>query len=197
MRGRLLTAHYDTLTTDQIARFTNNMKRRVLHTPSGCVEVVGVPVHSGHQQISIGSMAHPPWLRVRAHVFAWEVAHKCRVPAGKVVMHSCDNPRCINPEHLKAGTQGENVYDSIQKGRYNAFGRQKLNAKQVREIRRRAATGERHKDIAKDFGLARHSVCAIANRHSWAHLDSIDAVLERVPHVLLPVRGILHVHGDR
>ena len=37
----------------------------------------------------------------------------------KVVMHVCDNPTCINPEHLKAGTQSENIKDCVQKGRYS------------------------------------------------------------------------------
>lgn len=40
------------------------------------------------------------------------------IPKGKVIMHSCDNPKCINPEHLILGTQGENIRDCVTKGRH-------------------------------------------------------------------------------
>ena len=94
-----------------------------------------------------------------------------KVPIGKVVMHSCDNPRCVNPDHLSIGTQRDNILDSIRKGRYNVFGRQKLNAVQVLEIRALAEQGMKHKDIGAKYGIKRHSVTAIVNRKSWAHLD--------------------------
>ncbi len=44
---------------------------------------------------------------------------------GKVVMHTCDNPSCVNPEHLVQGTHKDNVQDCISKGRFKA-GRKKL-----------------------------------------------------------------------
>jgi hypothetical protein len=51
-----------------------------------------------------------------AHRVAWERANE-PIPQGMVVMHTCDNPPCCNPEHLKLGTQAENVRDRIEKGR--------------------------------------------------------------------------------
>lgn len=146
---------------------------RTIHQPSGCWEVQGHALHSGHVQLSVGSPWHPPYVRVRAHVFAWEQATGRKVPAGQVVMHACDNPRCVNPAHLSIGTQHDNILDSVRKGRYNCFGRQKLNAEQVRQIRALSAAGHLQKDIAKQFGIARNTVSGIVNRKTWDHLDRV------------------------
>ena len=51
-----------------------------------------------------------------AHRLAYTL-FKGPIPSGMVVMHSCDYPRCVNPEHLNLGTQIENVQDMIRKGR--------------------------------------------------------------------------------
>lgn len=165
---------------------------RTIKQPSGCWEVQGHALHSGHVQLSEGSPSKGDYHRTRAHVFAWEQHHGTRVPIGMVVMHTCDNPRCVNPDHLRIGTQRDNIIDSIQKGRYNTFGIQKLNAEQVREIRALSKQGLRQKDIAVRFHIARNTVSGIVNRKSWDHLDRPfvgSAVFERVPHVSLPVRG--------
>jgi hypothetical protein len=39
------------------------------------------------------------------------------IPPNKVVMHTCDNPMCVNPKHLKLGTHKENIHDAMNKGR--------------------------------------------------------------------------------
>ena len=113
-----------------------------------------------------------------AHRVAWELVNG-PIPAGWVIAHACDVPNCVNPDHLFLATQRQNILDSIHKGRYNAFGIQKLNADQVREIRGRAASGELQKDIAAAFGIARNTVSGIVSGKSWRHLD--EPILERVP----------------
>jgi hypothetical protein len=105
-----------------------------------------------------------------AHRFAW-LASRGDIPAGMEVCHRCDVTRCVNPDHLFLGTQRDNHLDSVRKGRKRAWGRQRLNAGQVTEIRERIAAGERHVAIAADYGIARNTVSQIATGKVWAHLS--------------------------
>jgi len=54
---------------------------------------------------------------VRAHRFSW-VLHRGLIPKGQNVLHRCDNPLCVNPDHLFLGTQRTNLQDMIQKDRH-------------------------------------------------------------------------------
>lgn len=48
--------------------------------------------------------------------YMWTLIHE-EIPAGQVVRHKCDNPFCINTDHLELGTQKENIRDMIERGR--------------------------------------------------------------------------------
>lgn len=56
---------------------------------------------------------------VLAHRASWVLHHGRDIPAGFVLRHECDNPRCVNPHHLIPGTQKQNVRDSIERGRHS------------------------------------------------------------------------------
>jgi len=78
---------------------------------------------------------------------------------GLVVMHTCDNPRCINPDHLRAGTQKENIADAHQKGRKaylrgSAHQNTKLPPEAIPEVLRRIAAGEKQYAIARSYGVS-------------------------------------------
>lgn len=64
----------------------------------------------GYGQIRIGGKSR------KAHRVAYELANG-PIPAGMAVLHGCDNPPCVNPAHLRAGTMTDNVRDMVTRGR--------------------------------------------------------------------------------
>jgi hypothetical protein len=60
---------------------------------------------------------------------------KGRIPKGKSILHSCDNPPCMNPAHLSPGTQGQNLRDSYSRGRRSSAGTANGNFRHGRYVR--------------------------------------------------------------
>ncbi len=113
---------------------------------------------------------------VKAHRFSWEL-HNGPIPSGLMVLHSCDNPPCTNPEHLFLGTHADNMADRNAKGRQarqkgTAHGMSKLTPAMVRAIR--AAPGP-HKPIGLMFGIHKSHVSQIKRHLLWSHVDATPA----------------------
>lgn len=90
----------------------------------------------------------------RAHRVSYEV-HKGPIPEGLDILHSCDNPPCINPDHLSVGTRGENCQDAASRDRFPLNEKHhatKLSREQVREIRAFKADWT-NGEIAKKYGV--------------------------------------------
>lgn len=108
---------------------------------------------------------------VFAHRVAWEAANG-PIPEGLCVLHKCDVPSCINPEHLFLGTQAANMQDKINKGRAiyqrgEGHHQARLSVDQVIAIRRDT---RRQRIIADDYGVTRGLVSAIKIRRAWRHI---------------------------
>ena len=104
-----------------------------------------------------------------AHRVAWMLAHG-PIPRGMNVLHRCDVPRCVNPDHLFLGTQHDNVRDMIAKGRARfplVSPTTKVTPDQVRAIRQ---DPRKHHIIAADYGLKRLAVWLIKHRKTWAQI---------------------------
>lgn len=95
-------------------------------------------------------------------VFAEKIGKTLDQITGTVVRHTCDNPRCINPEHLIGGTRADNNRDRAERGRSAKVvpSRQRLNAEQVAAIRARWKKGhapypnpDGTRQIATDYGV--------------------------------------------
>ncbi|WEU68275.1 HNH homing endonuclease [Escherichia phage vB_Ec_Tarrare] len=106
-----------------------------------------------------------------AHRVAY-IKAKGAVPDGMVIMHTCDTPLCVNPEHLKAGTQRENRIDCVTKGRANpAKGEKHYGARLtediVREIRTSSLTNT---ELAKVYGIPRRTISDARRGKTWRHI---------------------------
>lgn len=110
-----------------------------------------------------------------AHRVSWEMENG-PIPDGLQVCHHCDNPPCVNPEHLFLGTQKNNLDDRNRKGRAvwspgSRNGGAKLVEEDVLEIRRLgAARCETQAAIADRFGVTPSQISHILRRVSWKHL---------------------------
>ncbi|MEG4859270.1 HNH endonuclease [Microcoleus sp. K1-B6] len=93
------------------------------------------------------------------------------LPTSMDACHTCDNPSCINPEHLWAGTRTQNLLDASKKGRTQGKSHPLSNAKldweKVREIRQKLAAGERMKDVAQEYSVGRKTIHDIKYHVTW------------------------------
>lgn len=79
--------------------------------PEGCWEWTGALSTNGYGKFKVRSH-----VQMRSHRFAFERAFGS-LSSGLVVCHRCDNPKCVRPEHLFAGTISDNTRDMLNKGR--------------------------------------------------------------------------------
>jgi hypothetical protein len=123
----------------------------------------------------------------RSHRVSFAIANGAIEP-GRDICHTCDNPACVRPDHLFAGTRSENMRDSWNKGR-NVFQRKKprvvphkrmprgeqvqgatLTDEMVREMRDIHSRGFALKDIAAWYGKGYQSVRSAVIRETWKHV---------------------------
>lgn len=101
----------------------------------------------------------------KAHRVSYEVFNGS-IPNGLMVCHRCDNPACVNPEHLFLGTNSDNMKDMYQKGRGNTpvEWAKKLTLEQASEIKQASGT---HQTIADKYGIDRTMVGKIKSGRNW------------------------------
>lgn len=101
------------------------------------------------------------------YVYTLEIGE---IPEGFVVMHTCDNPCCFNPNHLEIGTVIDNTLDKVNKQRQClgvTNGRSKLSESDVIEIRNSDKSGPK---LAEKYGVSHQVIYRIKNNQRWTHV---------------------------
>jgi len=133
---------------------------------TGCIEWQG-PRSNGYGRMSIHGKT------IATHRLAYAIRHG-EVPAGLWVCHHCDNPPCMNPEHLFAGTRQDNVDDRERKGRnipppihrYEDHHKAKLNWEIVGQIRQELLTMTQAA-ISRKRGIPPKTISDIVVGKTW------------------------------
>lgn len=150
-------------------------------SPEECWLWTGAQEEKGYGRFRVS-----PTIQCQAHRVAFMLTHTRWPRSDRMILHSCDNPACCNPNHLREGTAADNNQETVAKGR-NRWGRagreywrdgkpsenilcgsSKLSEWDVREIRRRASEGEKPADIAAQYDVSVSTVRGVVNRRTFA-----------------------------
>jgi hypothetical protein len=155
-----------------IERFNRNTLRE---TSCGCWIWIGTETLSHYGVICVGGK------HLRAHRFSWSM-HRGEIPKGQQVLHKCDIPQCVCPDHLFLGTIKDNMIDRKKKGRHyfvthpenvprgSTHPESKLTEEQVREIRQKRSAGSSLKSLASEYRVSIACISGITNRYNWLHV---------------------------
>ncbi len=148
---------------------------------SGCWIWIGSARSVRHGYLQYGEIRYMKRMML-AHRASW-ILHKGEIPDGLDVLHHCDTPLCVNPDHLWLGTQKDNVDDMIKKGRKfiargERAGSAKLTEDEVRQILDLYVPGKApHRSdyglggLARRFNVSKQCISAIVKRQWWRHVS--------------------------
>ena len=147
----------------------NRLFDRTVILDNGCFEFTGGKDKNGYGKFTVLGITH------RAHRIAFMLCVD-DIPDGASVLHSCDNPSCINPNHLFLGTHQNNVDDMMAKRRNipprgSMQGQSKLTEDDVREIRKLLDQGLSYRDIAARYNVTNGNIYLIKHNRRWSHLE--------------------------
>ncbi len=137
-----------------------------LDISEGCWKWTGSKLKSGYGIISFGGKP------ISAHRLSWKL-HKGVIEEGKVIRHLCNNPICVNPDHLAIGTIQDNADDRVRSGNQPKGGRNnhaKLDDEKIKEIRMLLELSISGAEIGRQYGVSRTVICSIKNGRTWKHV---------------------------
>ena len=145
---------------------------RQIEKSNNCWMWTGRAIGKGYGSIGLGGKGAK---QILAHRLSYQI-HKGPIPDGMVVMHKCDNPRCVNPDHLDAGTQSQNIKDAFtrmrkvlptKKVRGEECGASKLTNEIVLSIR---SSGLSLSTLAELYKVSKSTIERVRYRKTWRHI---------------------------
>jgi hypothetical protein len=138
---------------------------------SGCFLWMAGADSDGYGWFYIGTQ-NGKQISCAAHRFSWELQNG-PIPKSKHILHKCDTPSCVNPDHLYLGTNSDNQLDAHARSRHPSrkgvlHPLVKLTDGNVVEIRGSPGKGV---DLAKQFRVSPATICNIRKRKTWKHLE--------------------------
>lgn len=138
--------------------------------PGSCLEWVGVRKKEPVTRVPTYGQLRQGARLIWAHRLSYEINHG-GIPAGLCVLHSCDNPPCVNPRHLFLGTRGDNAADRKAKGRSRMPQRRgRLTRAQVLAIRGDRQAGLSLRAIAVKHGVSHPQVYQVVSGRAWKEI---------------------------
>lgn len=134
---------------------------RTIKTESGCLEFQGGRDKDGYGYCK----GHG---QTKAHRLSYVLSYG-PIPVGMMVRHKCDNPSCVNPEHLELGTASDNMRDRSRRGRHPTGAKAsqtKLTPEQRIEIVKRVRAGEVQRRLAEEFKVTPAVICRLWKQES-------------------------------
>lgn len=155
------------ITSKDIKRFLAKTKKE-----NGCIIWVGARGKQGYGNFVMCLPSGKKYFR--AHRFAY-IAFRGPIEENKNVCHTCNNPSCVNPDHLYIGSQRDNLRQMDEQGRRvkRDYGRNAIvTEEQVLEIRQRCADGKQNLTaLAREYGYASpNRIREIVQRKRWKHI---------------------------
>ncbi len=154
-----------------------------VHKTDGCWLWTGCRSNLGY-----GDMKGIGAKRMRATHASLLITRGESVPPGIHVCHKCDNPSCVNPDHLFLGTAKDNMRDAIRKGRFKfptprrgeANNKAELTWVEVDELRAAYASGETISALSRRFGRARSTLREVVMGRNWKR-DGVSTTPRGMP----------------
>jgi HNH endonuclease len=132
---------------------------------TGCWNWIGgLFPKSGYGQFNNREIHNKP---TTAHRASW-IIHKGQIPNGLMVLHDCDNRKCVNPDHLHLGDNQTNMIERSKRGYVH---QRRLDEAKVREMRQLRQQGWGWMKLARRYGVAQTSVISATVGESWAWVD--------------------------
>lgn len=144
---------------EQLERFLSRIEQG--DHEDDCWKWHGYKDRSGYGRIDINGKNYG------AHRLSYEYHNNCKIKEGMFILHSCDNPECTNPKHLREGTHQDNMKDMVSRNRQG----KNLAKYDVLKIRIKYIQGNiSHYELADQYNVSHYTINDIINRKIWKHI---------------------------